>query len=94
MVKLTGPEHWAWLGLRRVNCGVVARFEGRYYDRGLAIPGWLYDYLFDTLIGQGLLDVADPDEYGMARITLSGAGHAEYRALCKQQRQRAGEVAR
>ncbi|MFN2496703.1 MAG: hypothetical protein ABR608_12465 [Pseudonocardiaceae bacterium] len=87
-MKLAGPDHWTWLGLRRVNCGSVARFQGRYYDGGRLIPGCLYEYLFDGLIGEGLLDVTDPDEDGMARVTLSDAGRTEYRALCKRQRQR------
>lgn len=87
-MKLAGPDHFTWLGLRRVNSGSVARFQGRYYEGGRLIPGCLYEYLFDGLIGDGLLDVAEPDEDGMAWMGLSDAGHTEYRALCKRQRAR------
>ena len=51
------PDLRTWLGLCRVNRGSVARFQGHYYDGGRLIPGCLYEYLFDGLIGNGLLDV-------------------------------------
>ncbi|MGH3906151.1 MAG: hypothetical protein ACRDTE_18510 [Pseudonocardiaceae bacterium] len=85
-MKLCGPDYWSWLGLRRVNCGAVARFEGVYYDAGQPIPGCLYEELFTVLLERGLLEVADPDTEGMARVSLSEAGRPEYRALCQRQR--------
>lgn len=87
-MKLSAVDHWVWLGLRRVNCGVVARFEGRYYDAGQPIPGCLFEELFTILLERGLLEVADPDTDGMARVSLSEPGRAEYRALCRRQRRR------
>lgn len=82
-MKLRGPDHWTWLGLRRVNCGVVTRVEGAFYDRGRPFPGCLYPDLIEALIQRKLLDVADSDEAGRQRVVLSDAGRAEYQALCR-----------
>ncbi|HEU0088764.1 MAG TPA: hypothetical protein VFQ77_14155 [Pseudonocardiaceae bacterium] len=87
-MKLHGPDHWTWLGLRRVNCGVVSRFEGTFYDRGRPFSGCLYPILIEGLIEEELLDVSAPDESGWQRVVLSEAGRAEYRALCRRQRRK------
>jgi hypothetical protein len=87
-VKLRGPDHWTWLGLRRVNCGAVARLEGAFYDDGRPFSGCLYPDLIEALIERNLLDVADPDEKGRQRVVLSEAGGAEYRALCRRRRRK------
>lgn len=89
MTRLTGPDFWRWMGLRRVHAGLVARFEGRYYDAGRRMPGYLVPDVLDMLITQNLLSVADPDDYGWQRVALTDAGLAEYRALCRRQSQQA-----
>lgn len=87
-MRLRGVDFWAWTGLRRVNCGAVARYEGGYYDAGLPIPGCLVPELIEMLIERHLLVVADPDEYGWQRVTLSAAGRAEYQTLCRRRNQK------
>lgn len=72
-VKLRGPAHWTWLGLRRVNSGVVARFKGAFYDGGRPFSSCFYPDLIEALIERNLIDVADPDEDGRQRVVLSEA---------------------
>lgn len=87
-MKLRGPDHWTWLGLRQVNSGVVTRFEAAFYDGGRPFSGCLYPDLIEALIERKLLDVADPDEAGRRRVVLSEAGRAEYQALCRRRRRK------
>ncbi|MGH3939544.1 MAG: hypothetical protein ACRDTG_13120 [Pseudonocardiaceae bacterium] len=85
-MKLTGPDHFAWMALRRVRHGGLARRDGHYYNQGIPVGGWLIPHLVDGLVEDGLLELGDPDEFGMRRVALTEAGLEQYRVLCKRQR--------
>ncbi|MGH3814531.1 MAG: hypothetical protein ACRDUV_19110 [Pseudonocardiaceae bacterium] len=87
-MKLSGPDFFEWMGLRRVRRGGLARWEGHYYDHGNPVPGWLIPDIVDGLLKDGLLELGDPDESGMRRVTLTEAGLTHYRVLCKRQRRK------
>jgi hypothetical protein len=81
-VKLTGPDFFEWMGLRRARRGGLARGAGHYYDHGNPVPGWLIPDIIDGLLKDGLLELGDPDESGMRRVALTEAGLTHYRVLC------------
>lgn len=85
-MKLSGPDFFEWMGLRRARRGGLARREGHYRDHGNPVPGWLIPDITDGLLKDGLLELGDPDESGMRRVTLTEAGLTHYRQLCKRQR--------
>jgi hypothetical protein len=87
-MKLTGPDFFEWMGLRRVRRGGLARYEDHYYDQGIPVPGCLIPLLVERLLKDRLCELADPDEYGMRRVSLTDTGQAQYRLLCKLQRRR------
>lgn len=89
-MKLNGPDHFEWMGLRRVHRGGLARRDGHYYDQGTPVPGWLIPHLVEGLLEDGLLELGDPDESGMQRVALTEAGLEQYRVLCKRQRHKDG----
>ncbi|MGH3975666.1 MAG: hypothetical protein ACRDS9_20385, partial [Pseudonocardiaceae bacterium] len=82
-MKLSGPDFFEWLGLRRVRRGGLTRREGTYYNHGNPVPGWLIPDILDGLPQDGLLELGDP-ESGMQRVALTKAGLNHYRALCKR----------
>ena len=84
-MKLTGPDFFEWMGLRRVRRGGLARWEGHYYDHGNPVPGWLIPDIVDGLLQDRLLELGDPDKSGMRPVALTEAGLNHYRALCKRQ---------
>lgn len=86
-MKLSGPDFFELMGLRRVHRGGLARREGTYYDHGTPIPGWLIPEILNELLQDGLLELGDP-ESGMQQVALTEAGLAHYRALCKLQRRK------
>jgi hypothetical protein len=86
-MKLSGPDFFEWMGLRRVRRGGVARREGTYYEHGNPVPGWLIPDIHDGLLQDGLLELGEP-EFGMQQVTLTEAGLARYRALCQRQRRK------
>lgn len=86
-MKLTGPDFFEWMGLRRVHRGSLARSEGHYYDHGNPVPGWLIPDIIDGLLEDGLLELGDRDNSGMRPVTLTETGLNHYRLLCKRQRQ-------
>ncbi len=86
-MKLSGPDFFEWMGLRRVHRGGLAHREGAYYDRGNPVPGWLIPDILDGLLQDGLLELSEP-ESGMRQVTLTEAGLAHYRTLCKRQRRK------
>lgn len=86
-MKLSGPDFFEWLGLRRVRRGGLARREGTYYDHGNPVPGWLIPDILDGLLQDGLLELGNP-ESGMQQVVLTEAGLAHYRALCQRQRRK------
>ncbi len=85
-MKLSGPDFFEWMGLRRVRRGDLAHREGTYYDHGNPIPGWLVPDILDGLLPDGLVELSDPDESGMRQVALTEAGLIHYRVLCKRQR--------
>ncbi len=86
-MKLSGPDYFEWMGLRRVRRGGLARRAGTYYDHGDSVPGWLIPDILDGLLQDGLLELGEPTS-GMQQVTLTEAGLAHYRALCKRQRRK------
>jgi hypothetical protein len=77
---------FAWMALRRVHAGGLARFEGRYYDSGRRVPCFLPG-VFDELLETGLVTLADPDpdSAGLRRATLTCAGYARFVALSERE---------
>jgi hypothetical protein len=86
-MKLSAPDFFELMGLRRVRRGGLAHREGTYYDHGIQIPGWLIPDILNELLKDGLLELIDP-ESGMQQVALTQTGLAHYRALCKRQRRR------
>lgn len=85
---LVGTDLYDWIALRRVSDGGIARMGDCWFDGGRRVPC----YVTDTLAGQceaGLVTLADPDEWGLARAALTGTGTTRYEQLCRQ-RQRVG----
>ncbi|MGQ0774137.1 MAG: hypothetical protein ACT4NY_06935 [Pseudonocardiales bacterium] len=84
--RLAGPELFAWLALRRVDRGGIARLDGRYYDRGRRVPCFLLD-VFDELVEADLLTLAEPDPYsgGLSRAALTCEGRARFAALSERE---------
>lgn len=75
-----------WMVLRRVAGGGMAKSAGVYFDHGRSVPEHLAG-VFDRLLWDGLLSVADGDPiWELRRISLTEAGQARYGGLCQQQR--------
>jgi hypothetical protein len=85
-MKLSGPDFFEWMGLRRVRRSGLTSWEGHYYDHGNPVPGWLIPDIIDGLLKDGLLELGDPDESGMRRVALTETGLTHYQVLCKRQR--------
>ncbi len=85
-MKLTGPDFFEWMGLRRVRRGGLTRWEGHYYDHGNPVHGWLIPDIIDELLKEGLLELGDLDKSGMRQVALTETGLTHYRVLCKRQR--------
>ena len=85
-MKLTGPDFFEWMGLRRVHRGGLARRKGHYYDHGSPVPGWLIPDIIDELLKNELLELGDPDKSGIRPVALTETGLTHYRVLCKRQR--------
>jgi hypothetical protein len=81
-LALAGTDLFAWLALRRVHKGGVAKVGNRYLDREVPVPGYVADVL-DEMTGSGLLVVAeaDPMAGGRQRIAMTETGQARYLAL-------------
>ncbi|MGH3939922.1 MAG: hypothetical protein ACRDTG_15085 [Pseudonocardiaceae bacterium] len=81
-ITLAGTDLFAWMALRRVHRGYIARLGDRYVDAGRPIPGYLAEAL-DMLAGAGLvaLATADPLASGLRRATMTDPGKARYAAL-------------
>jgi hypothetical protein len=87
-MKLSGPDFFEWLGLRRVRRGGLARGAGHYYDHGTPLSGWLIPDILDGLLQDGLLELGDPDQSGIRPVALTETGQAHYRVLCQRQRRK------
>jgi hypothetical protein len=90
VTRLTGWDFFAWMGLRRVNRGGLAKLGERYLDGGRPVPGFLVPHVVEALIEDGMIELGPPDldSGGMRRAGLTEAGRARYGELCRQQRRR------
>lgn len=88
--SVTGLSHElvTSLALRRAHDGGVAKVGDRYVDSGSPTPSYLAG-AFDELINAGLLALADEDQYGLRRVSVTEAGHARSAQL-GDTRQQAG----
>lgn len=71
--------------LRRARRGGVAQRDGQWLYRGRPMPGGVLRELYEVLAEDGLLQVADPDEYGLRRVGLSDRGENRYLELVSAQ---------
>jgi hypothetical protein len=71
------PELLAALALRRALGSGVAKAGGIYVDGGHPMGRYLIG-TFTELIDCGLLVLADEDEWGLRRVTVTDAGQARY----------------
>lgn len=82
-VPLAGADLYAWIALRRVSGGGIARAGGCWFDGGRRVPGYVADTLTDLREAE-LITVIDPDMSGMAGVALTDVGIARYDVLCQQ----------
>jgi hypothetical protein len=75
------PELLAALALRRALGGGVARAGDVYVDGGHPMGSYLTG-TFTELIDRGLLALADKDEWGLRRVTVTDAGQTRYAQIC------------
>lgn len=88
-MKFGLDEHLEWIALRRVRGGGVAKHGGGYFDGGRPLLAtYLVTIALDRLAAAGMLEVGEPDDYLMGRVSLTETGMARYGELCKRQRQR------
>lgn len=84
-MPLTGPERVDWEALAWVHHGGVAHYRETYLEGGRALPRWLLpELLFDGLLADGLLALTQPDNNGLARVSLTERGRDRYAQLCQQ----------
>lgn len=88
-IALAGADLFAWMALRRVYRGYLAKLGDRYFDAGRPIPGYLAEAL-DALTGARLavLAEADPLAGGLRRVTMTDPGKARYVTLHEHTRAR------
>ncbi|MGH3916966.1 MAG: hypothetical protein ACRDTC_26680 [Pseudonocardiaceae bacterium] len=81
-MPLVGADLFAWMALRRVYQGHLAKLDDRYFDGGRPIPGYLTEAL-DALTGTGLavLAEADPLTGGLRRVVMTDPGKGRYVTL-------------
>lgn len=84
MTRLTGPDLYAWMALRRVHRGGVTKTGNLYLDRDRRIPCFLPDVL-DELTAAELLTLTEADPAGQQRVSATTAGQARYAALSRQE---------
>lgn len=72
----------AWIALRRVHGGAVARVGSCWVDGGRRLPDYLPAVL-DEFVTAGLVALAAPDPVAEVslRASLTEAGHARYGEL-------------
>lgn len=80
--SLTGADLYDWIGLRRVSGGGVAKLGDRWLEGGHRVPGYVTEALA-VLCGDGLVTLADPEPWGMARAALTDVDTARYQQLCQ-----------
>ncbi len=74
---------YAWIALRRVNGGGIARAAGCWFDSGRRVPGYVAETLA-ALCEAELVTLADLDGMTMARAALTAAGADRFAQLCQQ----------
>lgn len=78
-------DHVDWLALLWVHQGGVVTYRGIYLGRDRPLPRFLFpELLLDVLVADGLLAVAQPDDQGRARVSLTETGGARLVQLCEQ----------
>lgn len=88
MTDYVSAELLEWLALRRVTAGGVAQRDGRYFDRGCpVVPAFLAEPL-DDLAASGAVTLAEEDQSGQRRLSMTPGGIVRYAALCAGQQQR------
>lgn len=80
---LAGADLYAWIALRRVSNGGIARSGGCWFDSGRRVPGYVADALA-TLCAAGLVTLTDADSMTMARAALTATGSGRFTQLCQQ----------
>ncbi len=75
------PELLTALALRRALGRGVAKAGESYLDYGHPMGRYLTS-TFTELIDCGLLALADDDEWGLRRVTVTDAGQARYAQTC------------
>lgn len=63
MNPLAGADLYAWMALRRVSGGGVAKLGDHYLDRGRPTPGYVAESLAELLEG-GLVALAASGPFG------------------------------
>lgn len=79
-MHLIGDELLAWIGLRRVHEGGVARRGAEYLDWGRKVPCYLPE-VFDRLAEAGLTELFDRDCAGLRRVGCTPRGSDRYQEL-------------
>ena len=78
-------DHVDWLALLWVHQGGVVTYRGIYLERDRPLPRFLFpELLLDVLVADGLLAVAQPDDQGRARVSLTETGSVRLVQLCEQ----------
>ena len=78
-------DHADWLALLWVHQGGVVTYRGIYLERDRPLPRFLFpELLLDVLVADGLLAVAQPDDQGRARVSLTETGSVRLVQLCEQ----------
>ncbi|MFN2495175.1 MAG: hypothetical protein ABR608_04605 [Pseudonocardiaceae bacterium] len=87
-MRLGVPDHFAWLGLRRVKAGGVAKAGSAYVEHGRPL-GLLLADVIEALVEQGQVAVGEVSPQDcLARVSLTEAGASRYAELCTRQRRR------
>ncbi|MGH3939920.1 MAG: hypothetical protein ACRDTG_15075 [Pseudonocardiaceae bacterium] len=81
-IALAGTDLFAWMALRRVHRGYIAKWGDRYLDAGRPIPGHIAEAL-DALTEAGLVLLAEANPLAgrLRRATMTDSGRARYTAL-------------
>jgi hypothetical protein len=78
-------DHVDWLALLWVHQGGVVTYRGIYLDSDRPLPRLLFpELLLNVLVADGLFAVAQPDDQGRARVSLTETGSARLARLCQQ----------
>ncbi|MGH3905756.1 MAG: hypothetical protein ACRDTE_16465 [Pseudonocardiaceae bacterium] len=88
-IALDGPDLIEWLTLSRVDGGRVAKHGDSWYDFGRRVPEYVAAAL-DTIHRAGLIEVGEPDPWGLPRVTLTANGRTRFIELNAKRADRLG----